>query len=96
MASEKKRKKNMQGKETELQKVEVWLTALKSPRITVSSEENYLPEKTQLAGKMSAAGGKEKCRHEEKLESHSVGRSVWGVTQHEMASALQKCMQVIN
>lgn len=82
MAREKQRKENMQGKETELQKVEVWLTALESPRIAVSSEENYLAEKTQLAGKMSTAGGKEKCRQEEKLVSHSVDRSALGVKQH--------------
>lgn len=41
----------MQGRETELQKVEVWLTALESPRTRVSSEENYLVEKTQLGRK---------------------------------------------
>jgi len=61
----------------------VWLTALESPRTAVSSEVNYLAEKTQLAGKMSAAGGKEKCRQEEKLVSHSVDRSTLGVTQRE-------------
>lgn len=33
-----------------------------SLRISVSSEESYLAEKTQMAGKMSAAGGKAKCR----------------------------------
>lgn len=82
VAGEKPRKENVQGKETELQKVEVWLTALESPRIAVSGEENYLAEKTQLAGKMSTAGGKEKCRQEEKLVSHSVDRSALGVTQH--------------
>lgn len=82
MARDKQRKKNVQEKETELQKVEVWLTALESPRIAVSSEENYLVEKTHLAGKMSAAGGKEKCRQEEKQVSHSVDRSALGVTQH--------------
>lgn len=60
VAREKQRKENMQGKETELQKVEVWLTALESPRSAVSSEEDYLAEKTQLAGKTSTAGGKEK------------------------------------
>lgn len=82
MARQKQRKENMQAKETELQKVEVWLTALESPRIAVSSEENYLAEKTQLAGKMSTAGGKEKCRQEEKLVSHSVDRSALGLTRH--------------
>lgn len=80
MAREKQRKENMQGKETEPQKVEVWLTALGSPRTTVSSEENYLVEKTQLAGKMSTAGGKEKCRQEEKVVRHSVDRSALGET----------------
>lgn len=59
VAREKKRQEKMQGKETELQKVEVWLTALESPRTTISSEENYLAEKTQLAGKMSTTGGRE-------------------------------------
>lgn len=81
MAREKQRKENMQGKETELQKAEVWLTVLESPRTTVSSEENYLAGKTQLAGKMSTTGGKEKCRQEEKLVRHSVDRSALGVTQ---------------
>ncbi|CAN0207605.1 unnamed protein product, partial [Bubo scandiacus] len=72
---EEQRKENVQGKKTELQKVEVWLTAIESPRTAVSSEENYLAEKTQLAGKMSAPGGKEKCRQEEKLVSHSGGQA---------------------
>ena len=66
-----------------MQKVTVWLTALESLRITVSSEENYLVEKAQLAGKMSTAGGKEKRRQEEKPVSHSVDRSALGVMQQE-------------
>lgn len=66
-----------------MQKVKVWLTAFESLRIAVSSEENYLAEKAQLAGKMSTTGGKEKCRQEEKPVSHSVDRSALGVTQQE-------------
>lgn len=79
-ARKKQRKENVQVKETELQKVEVWLTALESPRITVSSEKNYLVEKTQLAGKMSTTGGKGKRRQDEKAVSHSADRSALGVT----------------
>lgn len=59
----------------------MWLTAPESLRITVSSEENYL-EKTQVARKMSATGGKEKCRQKEKAVSHCADRNALGVMQH--------------
>ncbi|RMC08537.1 hypothetical protein DUI87_14784 [Hirundo rustica rustica] len=84
---EKQRKEKMQGKATELQKVEVWLTAPESPRTTVSSEENYLAEKTQLAGKMSTTGANRE-RTPSPLGPHQAGQAHLHSGSHSNAGCL--------